>query len=51
MLEMKNLGMMHCVLGIEVWTREVCSRDPEEVQDDELQGHDDTYGIEPKYIK
>ena len=26
-------------------TREVCSRDPEEVQDDGLQGHDHTYGI------
>ena len=24
---------------MEVWTREVCSRDPEEVQDDGLQGH------------
>ena len=31
-------------------TREVCSRDPEEVQDDELQGHGHTYGIEPKSI-
>ena len=26
-------------------TREVCSRDLEEVRDDELQGHDHTYGI------
>ena len=25
--------------------REVCSRDPEEVQDDGLQGHDHTYDI------
>ena len=31
------------------WTREVCSRDPEEVQDDGL--HDHTYGIEPKDVK
>ena len=29
--EMKDLGMMHYVLGMEVWTRELCSRDPEEV--------------------
>ena len=28
------------------WTREVCSRDPEEVRDDGMQGHDHTYGIE-----
>ena len=27
------------------WTREVCSRDPEEIQDDGMQGHDHTYGI------
>ena len=27
-------------------TREVCNRDLEEVQDDGLQGHDHTYGIE-----
>ena len=31
-----------------MWTREVCSR---EVQDDGLQGHDHTYGIEPKAIE
>ena len=31
------------------WTREVCSRDPEEVQDDGL--HDHTYGIEPEAIE
>ena len=33
------------------WTREVCSRDPEEVQDYGLQGHDHTYGIEPEAIE
>ena len=33
------------------WTREVCSRDPEEVQDDGLQGRDQTYGIEPEAIE
>ena len=38
--------MMQYVLGMEVWTREVCNRDLEEVQDDGLQGHDHTYGIE-----
>ena len=54
--EMKHLDMMHYFLGMEVWpkckwnllgTREVCSGDPEEVQDDELQGH----GIEPEAIE
>ena len=47
--EMKDLGMMHYFLGMEVWTREVCSRDPEQVQDDGL--HDHTYGIEHEAIK
>ena len=42
---------MHYVLGMEVWTREVRSRDPEEVQDHGLQGHDHTYGIEPEAIE
>ena len=49
--EIKDLGMMHYILSMEVWTREVCSRDPEEVQDDGLQGHDHTYGIEPEDIE
>ena len=40
--------MMHYVLGMEVWTREVCNRDPEEVQDDGLHGNNHTYGIEPE---
>ena len=31
-------------------TREVYSRDPEEVWDDGLQGYDHTYGIEPEAI-
>ena len=47
--EMKDLGMMHYVLSMEVWTREVCSRDPEEVQDDGM--HDHTHGIEPEAIE
>ena len=42
--------MMHYILGMEVWTREVCSRDPKEVQDDGIQGHDHTYGIEIEAI-
>ena len=44
---MKDLGMMHYVLGMEVWKREVCSRYLEEVQDDGLQVH----SIEPKDIE
>ena len=32
-------------------TREVCSRDPEEVRDDVMQGHDHTYDIEPEAIE
>ena len=31
--------------------REVCSRDPGEIQDDGLQGHDHTYGIKPEAIE
>ena len=57
-IEMKDLGMMHYYLGGVAecrWnlhgTREVCSGYPEEVQDDRLQGHDHTYGIEPEAIE
>ena len=32
-------------------TREVCSRDPEEVWDDGMQGYGHTYGIEPEVIE
>ena len=32
-------------------TREVCSRDPKEVRDDGLQGHDHTYGIKHEAIE
>ena len=32
-------------------TMEVCSRDPEEAQDDGLQGHEHTYGIKPEDIE
>ena len=51
LLKINDLGMMHYILGMEVWTREVCSRDLEEVQDDGLQGHDHTYGIETEAIE
>ena len=40
---------LHYFLGMEVWTKEVCSRDLEEVQDDGL--HDHTYGIELEAIE
>ena len=40
---------MHYFVGMEVWTREVWSRDIEQVQDDGL--HDHTYGIEHEAIK
>ena len=45
---MKDLDMMHYFLVMEVWTREVYSRDSDEVQDDGLHGHNHTYGIEPE---
>ena len=31
--------------------REVCSRDPQEVHDDGMQGHDHTYGIKAEDIE
>ena len=43
-------GVVECGWNLP-WTREVCSRDPEEVQDDGLQGHDHTYGIEHEAIE
>ena len=54
--EMKDLGMMHYFIGMEVWqnipgTREACNRDTEQVQDDGLHGHNNTYGIEPEAIE
>ena len=36
---------------LEVWTREVCNRDPEEVLDDGVQGYGHTYGIKPEAIE
>ena len=57
--EMKDLGMMHYFLGMEVWQstdgifhgQEVCNRDPEEVWDDGLQDYGHTYGIKPEAIE
>ena len=49
--EMKYLGMMHYILGMKVWTRELYSRYPEDIWDDGFQSHDHTYGIEPKAIE
>ena len=58
--EIKELSMMHYFLGNGgvaecgwnlPWTWEVCSGDPEEVRDDELQGHGHTCGIEPESIE
>ena len=40
---------MHYFLGMDVWTKEVGSRDPEEVWDDGLYDH--TYGIEAEAIE
>ena len=48
--KMKDLGMMHYRWNLP-WTREVCSRDPEEVWDDGLQSYGHTYGIEPESIE
>ena len=54
--KMKDLGIMHYFLGMEVWQ----SVDGislgqsgylEEVQDDEVQGHGHTYDIEPEAIE
>ena len=42
---------MHYAQGMEVWTRQVCSIDHEEAQDDGMQGHDHTYGNEPEAIE
>ena len=47
--EMKDLGMMHYFLALEVWQypdeiflnkRKICGRDPKEIWDNGLQGYD-----------
>ena len=58
--KMKDLGMMHYFLGMEVWQNadgislgqgkyvvEILKK----VQDDGMQGHDHTHGIEPEAIE
>ena len=55
--EIKDLGMVlsrhrdvvECEWNLP-WTREVCSRDPEEVRDDGLQGHDHTMASNLKLL-
>ena len=51
--EMKDLGLMHYFLGFkvwqrEVWTREVCSGDLEEIQDGGFQSHVHTSSFQLK---
>ena len=57
--KMKDLGMMHYFLGMEVWQNadgisleqgKYAVRDPKEVWDDALQYYGDTYGIELEAI-
>ena len=43
-------GVVECGWNI-LGTREVCSRDHEVVQDDGMQGHDHTNGIETEAIE
>ena len=54
--EMKDLGMMHYFLGMEVWKNADGiflgqGKYAVEIWDDGLQGHDHTYGIEPKAVE
>ena len=46
----RHVGVVECGWDL-LGTREVCSRDPEEVWDDGLQGYVHTYGIEPEAIE
>ena len=43
-------GVVECAWNIP-GIRKVCIGYPEEVQDDGLQGHDETYGIKPEAIE
>ena len=52
--EMKDLDMMHYFLGMEVWQNAdgiSLGQGKYAVQDNGLQGHDHTYGIEPEAIE
>ena len=42
--------MAECIWNL-IGTRELCSRDPEEVLGDGMQGHDHTNGIKPEAIE
>ena len=42
--------MVECIWNLPL-IREVCSRDPEEVWDDGLQGHEHTYGVKPEVVE
>ena len=46
----RHVGVVECRWNL-LGKMEVCSRYPEEVQDDGLQRHDHTYGIEPEAIE
>ena len=46
----RHVGVAECGWSLPQ-IREACSRDPEEVRDDGLQGHDHTYGIELEAIE
>ena len=46
----RNGGVAKCGWNLPR-TREVCNRDPEKVQDDGMQGHEHTYGIEHESIE
>ena len=48
--KIRHGGVVECGWSLP-WTREVCSRDSKEIQDDGLQGHHHTYGIEPEAIE
>ena len=43
-------GVAECICNF-LGTKEIYGRDLEKIQDDGLQGHDHTYGIEPEAIE
>ena len=54
--EMKDLGLMHYFLGLEVWKRnpsqpgKLCGRDIEEIQYVGMQSHGHTHGLQPEAV-